>query len=156
MFFSFFFLWGCPSNFYYELDTECVCGTQSTSCGDGNYCYEDECKEQAKCFVREDKQKNAFHGAYFSGEWDSQNRRMILELPMTSDITLVSVMWMDAQNVPQHSTDLAYANDNTGIWTLDTSDPCKTKYQFDTSQDIFFGEGSHFTMNGTHMQTVLE
>jgi len=123
-------------------------GNENEFCPVDKLYYAEDCQDAA-CTAS--LPKDVFYGSKLRGQWDSDSRKMNMNIKTPHDVSITEISWRDAV-----SNDLKYSSAGNGRWTIDaTSEPCYKKYVLNVAQSDFFGDGSKFTLTGSQLKTQL-
>jgi len=142
----------CTESYVYPLQNDCVCGNEDELCAEHKWCYDGSCDPQARCKHRDDPEKNIFYGAKLTGSWDSTSKKMSISLPVKWDIKIKEIKWNNAQD----GNILSYSLTQPGYWVKTQTNPCEPHYDLTIDQNLFFGNGSRFSITGNTMSTYLK
>jgi len=130
---------------------ECGCAGAEI-CDPGRFCYAGTCNNNAHCQRPDNIDKGVFYGAKILGMWDQPLKTMHMRLPIPGYFSLDEIKWVDAQD----GTVLSYHDTNHGSWEIDDTDECMIVYELNVGQDMFFGPGSRFHINGHQMKAAID
>jgi len=116
---------------------ECSCKPGYT--GDGTSC--------TACGAKESK--DVFYGSKLLGQWKADTRTMSTYIQVPHEVVIKSITWNGASE-----NTLRYTDSSAGSWTVEASQ-CQVKYILDVDQNLFFGAGSNFKIEGNLMETFL-
>lgn len=127
------------------------CGCTQNICDPGRFCYAGTCNVSPHCERPANIDSGVFYGARVYGEWDQPTKTMAMKVPIPGYFTLDDITWMGKVTDVLH-----YTEANHGLWTIDATDQCMVVYQLNAHQDVFFGKGSSFHVNGHLMKAAID
>jgi len=128
------------------------CGCTQSICDAGRFCYAATCNDNAHCERPANIDSGVFYGAKVYGEWDQLTKTMLMKVPIPGYFTLDNISWYDAAD----TSVLKYTDANHGLWAVNEDNACMVVYELNAYQNVFFGPGSMFHINGHLMKAAID